>query len=199
MAEISCRPPQMLSDRRALSARVAVYCFVKKTSNSKNTRRLQTLSIQHCIAHRLRRAFSVFKRLLSCTVRWTAGDWHRHRFLASIFGRWLTYVNDEKLIENTLLSQGDSCYRMVCFKQFKMASRLLQVRRRNGNRKIHLGIAYYSCLSLLRSFEILSVRKKAKCLARSAFESAERFHYFRSASSLMSELSLDNIHQLICC
>lgn len=197
MAETSCQSLRMLSDQRALSAQAVVSCFVKKTLNSKNTRRLQTLSIQHCITRRLRTAFSSFKKLLSRTVRLTARDWHRHRFLSSVFGRWLTYVNDEKHIESTLLGQGYSFFRMVRFKQLKTAYHRSQVRRQNCHRRIRLGIAYFSYLSLLRSFETLTVRKQAKCSARSSYYSAERLHYSKCASRVICETPLQNIHSSI--
>lgn len=141
----------------------------------KNIRRLQTLSISHCLLHRLRKCFDCFKLLLDPSFKMSAQDWYRKRLVASVFGRWITFLHDQQLDDDILLDRSITFRKRKSIKDFSIRSRERQICHHNNSRAIHLGFTYYSYLRLLGSFEIICARKDASLLSLSNIDHAQRY------------------------
>jgi hypothetical protein len=138
----------------------------------KDARRFQTLSISHCILRRLRKCFDCFKLLLDPPFKMSAQHWYRKRLVASVFGRWVTFVHNQQLNANKLLDRSISFYNRKFLKAFAKRSRRRQLCHQRNSRGFHLGLTYYSCLRLLESFEIIRGRKDANLLSRARIDHA---------------------------
>jgi hypothetical protein len=141
----------------------------------KNVRRLQTISISHCILRRLRKCFDCFKLLLDPSFKMSAQDWYRKRLVASVFGRWVTFTRDQQLNDERLLDRSIIFYKKTSMRAFAIRSRKWQLTRQRNFRGIHLGLTYHSYLRLLESFEIIRERKDANFLSRARIDHARHY------------------------
>jgi hypothetical protein len=141
----------------------------------KNVRRLQTISISHCILRRLRKCFDCFKLLLDPSFKMSAQDWYRKRLVASVFGRWVTFIHDQQLNDEKLLERSIIFYKRKSIRAFTIRSKKWQMTRRRNFRDIQLGLTYHSYLRLLESFEIIRARKDANFLFRARIDHARHY------------------------
>lgn len=164
-----------LSLLKRREANLVLTCLRSNIREKKNIRRLQTLSISHCLLRRLRKCFDCFKLLLDPTFRMSAQEWYRKHLVSSVFGRWVKFVHDQQRDEGKLLDRSISFYKRKSIKAFVVRSRKRQTSCQRDYRGIHLALTYYSYLRLLESFEIICARKDANVLSRTNSDHARTY------------------------
>ena len=139
-------------------AKLVISSLLQNIITNKNSRRLQTLSIRHCVNQRLRNAFNALRLLLTPRKRQTVKDWYRRQVISKVFGCWLIYLSDERAINHQLSIKSLSFYRKASLKRFRLNSEKRNFFLIRSNRKLTLAGNYYSYLQLLNSFEVLQER-----------------------------------------
>ena len=105
-----------LSLLKRREANLVLTCLRSNIREKKDIRRLQTLSISHCLLRRLRKCFDCFKLLLDPTFKMSAQEWYRKYLVSSVFGRWVKFVHDQQRDEGKLLDRSISFYKRKSIK-----------------------------------------------------------------------------------
>ena len=156
----------------------------------KIARSLQTFSISHCLARRLRKAFCCLKMLLSSISAETAKKWYRKRLLSVMFGNWLAFAHGEQHIDQKLCEKGSSLNIAVSLRRFQKRLYRQGVTRRHHTEKTSFGVAFYAYLRLLTSFEKFSRMKSMNCSVRTLIDFAESYINRRKQAEYLSEFNL---------
>lgn len=136
-------------------------------------RSLQTLSISHCLARRLRKAFDSFKTLLSSFSVDAARKWFFNRLLSVIFGKWAAFAHREQRIENKFNEKGASLHIVLSLRRYQKRVHSQRLQRCHSVEKEQFGVAFCAFLRLLTSFEKFSRMRSMKRSARDLFDSAD--------------------------
>lgn len=150
-------------------------------------RSLQVLSISHCLARRLRKAFDSFKILLSSFSVDAARKWFTNRLLSVIFGKWAAFVHREQRIENKFYDKGASLHIVLSLRRYQKRIRSQRLQRCHSIKKEHFGVAFFAFLRLLTSFEKISRMRSMKRSARNLFDSADSYINRRRRAECLGE------------
>lgn len=150
-------------------------------------RSLQTLSISHCLARRLRKAFDSFKILLSSFSVDEARRWFSKRLLSVIFGKWAAFAHREQRIENKFYEKGASLHTVLSLRRYQKRVRSKRLQRCQSTEKEHSGVAFFAFLWLLTSFEKFSRMRSMKRSARDLFDSADSYINRRRQAKCLGE------------
>lgn len=161
---------------------LALYKSVMKIGRS-----LQTSSISHCLARRLRKAFDCFKMLLSSVSVDTAINWYRRRLLSVMYGKWLAFAHSEQHIDQSLCEKGASLHNAVSLRRYQMKLRRRVLTRRHHMVKAQFGAAFCAYLRLLTSFEKFSRMISMKRSAQTLMDSVDSHGSGRKKSESLGE------------
>lgn len=150
-------------------------------------RSLQTLSISHCLARRLRKAFDSFKILLSSYSVDAARKWFSNRLLSVIFGKWAAFAHREQRIENKFYGKGASLHTVLSLRRYQKRARSQRLQRCQSIEKERFGVAFFAFLRLLTSFEKFSRMRSMKRSARNLCDSADSYINRRRRAEYLGE------------
>lgn len=158
------------SSAQKAHAREIIVAFIERIIRNKHNRKLQSLSINHCIIFRLKKALRYFKSLLFPTpIILSAKDWYKKRLLSTVFGSWLIFLHDEKsnnqLLDHSsiLFYKKKSCRNIIRkFENHKKLSKLLNI-------KLHLGQSYFYYLRSVEVLNCFNVKMNKNSSLRSIF------------------------------
>jgi hypothetical protein len=150
-------------------------------------RSLQTLSISHCLARRLRKAFDSFKTLLSSFSVDAARKWFSNRLLSVIFGTWAAFAHREQRIENKFNEKGASLHIVLSLRRYQKRMQSQRLQRCQSVEKEQFGVAFYGFLRLLTSFERFSRMRSMKRTARNLVDSADSYINRRRQAEYLGE------------
>ena len=177
----------VLSLQRRRDANLVLTYLRTNIQEKKNIRRFLTLSISHCLLRRLRRCFNRFKLLLTPWFKMSAQDWYHKRLVASVFGRWLTFVHDQQHNDSKLMDKSTTHHKRKGIEVFALRSRRRQLICRQNSRGVHLGLTYHSFLRLLESFEMIYARKNTNLLSRAKMDHARHYMNIESKSRCLGK------------
>lgn len=157
-----------------LDAKRVINSLIENIISNRGIRRLQTLSIRHCVNRRLRDAFNALKLLLTPQKKQTVRDWYRCQVLSKVFGCWVAYVCEEQSIDHQLSIKSHSCFKTTSLRRFRLNTARLAVASARAARKLLLARNYYSFLRLLESFETVRKRIEKNVLYRVRYDAGKQ-------------------------
>ena len=178
-----------LSMIRRCEAQEAITSLALNKSVKNIWRSLQSTSISHCLARRLRKAIDCFKLLLSSVSVDTARKWYTKRLLSVIFGKWMAFVNGEQHRDKKLCEKGASIHTAVSLRRYQRRLFRHGVTRRHLMDNMQFAFAFCAYIRLLTSFEKFSHMRSIKRSARNLVDSADSYVNKRNQAKYLSKFS----------
>ena len=172
---MDCLNRMLHAQRNEANSKLVITSFLGRIVANKNSRRLQSISISHCILHRLKNAFCILKLLLTPRKKQTVQEWYRSRVLSYVFGSWFSFTQSEQAAATQLSAKSKYFHDKKLLLKYIAKNQLRRIASFSSTRNMHLAITYFSSLRFLESFENFQDRINKKCFLRMKYNSAKKF------------------------